>query len=117
MKNIFVTDEVIVVDDKYENDAIVLDYSTLQKHEKGKLIPFYHIDTHLHPFGYVEIGKFLEKEPTSKRWMLCEIQESGELVAIRNVDAVWEDLYRNGLKLTEIVTRFKMVDGFPVEIE
>jgi hypothetical protein len=116
MKNIFVTDmEVIVVDEKMEQGNVVLDYSTLQKYEKGKLIPFYHIDTHLHPIGHVEIGGFLEKTPTSKRWVLCELD--GELVAIRNVDAVWEDFGRNKLKFTEIVTRFKMVDGFPVEIE
>jgi hypothetical protein len=119
MKNIFVTDEVIVIDDKYsrEQDAVVLDYSTLQKYEKGKLIPFYHLDTGLHTKGYVEIGEFLKKEPTSKRWLLCELYESGELVAVQNVDAVWEDFYRNKLKLTEIVKNFKMVDGFPVEID
>jgi hypothetical protein len=116
MKNIFVTDMgVIVVDEKMEQDTVVLDYSTLQKYSKGKLIPFYHLDTQLHPMGYVEIGKFLEeKEPTSKRWCLCELYESGELVAILNVYAVWEDYSINKLKHTEIVTRFKMVDGVPV---
>jgi hypothetical protein len=121
MKNIFVTDrEIIVVDDKYDKkqDAVVLDYNTLQKYKKDKLIPFYTIDTDLHPISYVEIGKFLEeKEPTSKRWILGEMYESGELVALRNVNAVWEDYNRNGLKFTEIVKSFKIVDGFPVEIE
>jgi hypothetical protein len=119
MKNIFVTDEIIVIDEKYdkEQDAVVLDYGTLQRYKKDKLIPFYHLDTGLHTRGYVEIGEFLKKEPTSKRWVLCEMYESRELVAVQNVDAVWEDFPRNGLKHTEIVTRFKMVDGFPVEIE
>jgi hypothetical protein len=120
MKNIFVTDtEIIVVDEKYdkEQDAVVLDYSTLQKYEKGKSIPLYHLDTDLHSRGYVEIGEFLKKEPNSKRLVFCEMYESRELVAICNVDAVWEDFPRNGLKHTEIVKRFKMVDGFPVEIE
>jgi hypothetical protein len=120
MKNIFVTDEIIVIDEKYdkEQDAVVLDYSTLQKYDKGKLIPFYTLDTHLHTKGYVEIGEFLkEKEPTSKRLVLCEMYESRELVAICNVDAVWEDFPRNGLKHTEIVKKFEVVDGFPVEIE
>jgi hypothetical protein len=113
MKNIFVTDtEIIVVDEKMEQDTVVLDYSTLQKHNKNTTIPFYHLDTQLHPIGHVEIGGFLEKTPTSKRWLLCELD--GELVAIRNVDAVWEDFGRNGLKFTEIVTRFEMVDGVPV---
>jgi hypothetical protein len=42
--------------------------------------------------------------------------ESGELVAIQNVDAVWEDFYRNKLKFTEIVKRFEVIDGLPVEI-
>jgi hypothetical protein len=119
MKNIFVTDEVIVIDDKYdkEQDAVVLDYSTLQKYDKGKLIPFYTLDTGLHFINYVKLGEFLEeKEPTSKRWLLCELYESGELVAIRNVYAVWEDYSRNGLKHTEIVTRFEIIDGVPVEI-
>jgi hypothetical protein len=120
MKNIFVTDtEIIVIDDKYdrEQDAVVLDYSTLQKYEKGKLIPFYTLDIHLHTKGYVEIGEFLKKEHTSKRWVLCEMYESGELVAVQNVDAVWEDFYRNKLKFTEIVKRFEMREGFPVEME
>jgi hypothetical protein len=119
MKNIFITDtEIIVVDEKMEQDTVVLDYSTLQRYNKNTTIPFYHIDTHLHPMGYVKLGEFLEeKEPTSKRWCLCELYESGELVAILNVYAVWEDYSMNKLKFTEIVTRFKMVDGFPVEIE
>jgi hypothetical protein len=121
MKNIFVTDmEVIVVDDKYDKkqDAVVLDYGTLRKYDKGKLIPFYTLDTHLRTQGYVEIGKFLEeKEPTSKRWVLCELYESGELAAIRNVNAVWEDFYCNKLKFTEIVKRFEVIDGLPVEID
>jgi hypothetical protein len=120
MKNIFVTDtEVIVIDEKYDRqqDAVVLDYSTLKKYDKGKLIPFYHLDTHLHTKGYVEIGEFLEKkEPISKRWVLCELYESGELVAILNVYAVWEDYSINKLKFTEIVKKFEMIDGFPVEI-
>jgi hypothetical protein len=110
--------EVIVIDEKYdrEQDAVVLDYSTLQKYDKGKLIPFYHLDTHLHTKGYVEIGEFLKKEPTSKRLVVCEMYESGELVAIQNVDAVWGDYKWNKLKFTEIVKKFEMIDGFPVEI-
>jgi hypothetical protein len=118
MKNIFVTDEVTVIDDKYsrEQDAVVLDYGTLRKYKKDTLIPFYTLDTVLHTKGYVEIGEFLKKEPTSKRLVLCEMYESGELVAIQNVDAVWEDYSRNGLKHTEIVTRFEIIDGVPVEI-
>jgi hypothetical protein len=118
MKNIFVTNtEVIVIDEKYdrEQDAVVLDYSTLQRYKKDKLIPFYTIDTDLHPIWDVKLGEFLEeKEPTSKRWELCEMYESGELVAIRNVDAVVEDFWRNKLKSTEIVKKFEMIDGFPV---
>jgi hypothetical protein len=119
MKNIFVTDmEVIVVDDKYDRaqDAVVLDYGTLQKYDKGKLIPFYHLGTDLHLIDYVKLGEFLKKEPTSKRLVLCEMYESGELVAIQNVDAVWGDYKWNKLKFTEIVKRFNMVDGFPVEV-
>jgi hypothetical protein len=119
MKNIFVTDmEVIVVDDKYDKkrEAVVLDYSTLQKVKKDTLIPFYTLDTDLHPKGYVEIGEFLKKEPNSKRLVLCEMYESGELVAIQNVDAVWGDYKWNKLKFTEIVKKFEVSDGFPVEI-